>query len=105
MIGDYPVDVKALRFQVSLSTTFVWNGLFETSLADGAEYALCVHDDTEFYPLSGRYWTDVLVGSLADNALWPNFGVAGPLDMRNPKLITHMFVHKTHMEIFGSLYP
>ena len=63
---------------MSLSTTFVWNGLYDAALDDGADYALCVHDDTEFYPLSGKYWTDVLVGSLANNALWTNFGVSPP---------------------------
>jgi len=105
MIGDYPVAVKALRFPVSLSTTYVWNGLFDTAMGDGADYFMACHDDTEFYPLSGKYWTDVLVDSLAKNALWPNFGVAGPLDMRNPKLISHPFVHKTHKDIFKSLYP
>jgi hypothetical protein len=94
-----------VRFPVSLSTTYVWNGLFDIAMADGADYFLTVHDDTEFYPLSGKYWSEVLVGSLANNALWPNFGVAGPLDMRNPKTISHMFVHKTHRDIFTTLYP
>jgi len=37
--------------------------------------------------------------------LWPNLGVAGPLDMRSPKVMTHMFVHRSHYTIFGSLYP
>lgn len=51
-----------LRFPVSLSTTYVWNGLFDTAMGDGADYFMACHDDTEFYPLSGKYWTDVLVG-------------------------------------------
>eukprot|EP00854_Cymbomonas_tetramitiformis_P011156 gene11156-13181_t len=85
MIGTYPVAIKVLRFGVSLSTTYVWNGLFTAAMEDGAQYFLACHDDTEFYPTAGRYWSDVLVESLVDNALHTNFGVAAPLDMRSPK--------------------
>jgi hypothetical protein len=46
-----------------------------------------------------------MAASLAENALWSNLGVAGPLDMRSPKVMTHMLVHRSHHAIFGSLYP
>eukprot|EP00899_Mesostigma_viride_P017193 jgi/Mesvir1/25475/Mv01739-RA.1 len=105
MVGDYPVQLKTLRFPVSKSTTFVWNGLFKVAYNDGADYFIAVHDDSEFYPAPGRYWSDVLVNSLMSNVLKRNFGVAGPLDMRNPNMVTHCFVHRSHMEIFGSLFP
>ena len=29
MVGEYPVVIELVRFNVSLSTTYVWNGLFE----------------------------------------------------------------------------
>lgn len=106
MIGDYPLTIQMLRFPVTLSTTFVWNGLFRHALEeDVADYFLALHDDTEFYPSSGRYWSDVMTESLMKNAIQPNFGVSAPLDMRNPKGVTHALVHRVHYEIFGNLFP
>jgi hypothetical protein len=81
-----PWRLAQVRFPVAHSTTLVWNGLFDQAMHDGAAYFLTCHDDTEFYPMTGKYWSDVLVASLAENVLWPNLGVAGPLDMRNPKV-------------------
>jgi|AntAceMinimDraft_12_1070368.scaffolds.fasta_scaffold511540_1 hypothetical protein len=40
-----------------------------------------------------------MVQSLHNNILAPNFGVASPLDMRDPKVVTHAFVHRTHHEV------
>lgn len=106
MVGEYPVAIELVRFNVSLSTTYVWNGLFELAMRDGeADYFMTCHDDTEFYPSQGSYWSDVMVQSLRQNILARNFGVASPLDMRDPKGVTHAFVHRTHYEVFGELFP
>jgi hypothetical protein len=105
MVGEYPVMVKLVRFNVSLSTTYIWNGLFRSAMADGADYFMNVHDDTEFYPSQGGYWSDIVVQSLQQNILAQNFGVASPLDMRDPKVVTHAFVHRTHYEVFGEMFP
>ena len=48
---------------------------------------------------------DILRASLFNNVLRKNFGVAGPLDMRSPKMISHGLVHvATHGSIFGGKY-
>jgi hypothetical protein len=57
------VCVRQMKFPVTHSTTLVWNGLFEQAMTDGASYFLTCHDDTEFYPMTGKYWSDVLVGA------------------------------------------
>jgi hypothetical protein len=50
------------------------------------------------------------VNSLSNNPLKKNFGVTGPLDInlkrhRDITILTQSFVHRTHYEIFGFLYP
>jgi hypothetical protein len=57
------VCVRQMKFPVAHSTTLVWNGLIEQAMTDGASYFLTCHDDTEFYPMTGKYWSDVLVGA------------------------------------------
>jgi len=105
LVGEYPLEIKLLRFNVSLSTTYVWNGLLKKAMDEGADYFFACHDDTEFYPSQGSYWSDVMVASLRDNVLGQNFGVASPLDMRDPTVVTHAFVHRTHYDVFGELFP
>lgn len=62
----------------------------DIAMQDGNDYFMAAHDDTEFYPsANSKAWADVLVAALAGNGLHQNFGVAGPLDMRSPKMISH----------------
>ena len=35
----------------------------------------------------------------------PAFGVAGPLDTGEPGVLTHPLVHRTHLDVFGYLFP
>ena len=35
----------------------------------------------------------------------PNFGVTGPSDENNDRIFTHSFTHRTHVEVFGHLFP
>ena len=106
LIGDYPVTIKVVRFHVSLSTTYVWNGLFDRAIdVEKCDYFMTVHDDSEFYPSQGQYWADILINSLLNNNLAKNFGVASPEDVRDARKITHAFVHRTHRDVFGALYP
>ena len=76
------VCVRQMKFPVAHSTTLVWNGLFEQAMTDGASYFLTCHDDTEFYPMTGKYWSDVLVGasrqSSAPHLRVPQFCVGFP---------------------------
>ena len=52
LIGDYPVTIKLVRFHVSLSTTYVWNGLFDRAIdVEKCDYFMTVHDDSNFIPI------------------------------------------------------
>jgi hypothetical protein len=61
-----------------------------------------VNDDTIIVTPN---WATKLVHTLASNPSIPNFGVTGPSDTNNGKIFTHSFVHRTHMEVFGHLFP
>ena len=45
------------------------------------------------------------VKALENSELAPNLGVAGPLDTTNERILTHAFVHRTHVEIFDAFFP
>jgi hypothetical protein len=61
-----------------------------------------VNDDTI---IKTPNWAPQLVNTLASNPSIPNFGVTGPSDTNNGKIFTHSFVHRTHFEVFGHLFP
>ena len=73
-----------------------------TAVVDGAEYLYQVNDDTH---MDSKGWAPMLVAKLRENAYMPNLGVTGPMDTNNHKIFTHVFVHRTHFEIFGYLFP
>lgn len=66
-----------------------------------------VNDDLE---LTTAGWATVLTGMLRSNPLLPNFGVAAGVgyeaeEARNATHGNFPMVHRTHLEIFGGLYP
>ena len=61
-----------------------------------------MNDDTY---MDSKGWAPVLVAKLRENAYMPNLGVTGPRDTVMPRIFTHVFVHRTHFEIFGYLFP
>ena len=66
---------------------------------DGAQYFYRVNDDTEFL----SHWPQLFVETL--QSLSTPYGVVGPLcNQGNEKILTHDFVHRTHMEIFEMNY-
>eukprot|EP00605_Chrysophyceae_sp_TOSAG23-4_P002886 GSChrysophyteH1.ASY1.ANO1.3181.1 assembled CDS len=69
---------------------------------DKFDYFYQVNDDTV---IETPNWPSAMVGALAGNPFLPNFGVTGPLDTNNDKIFTHSFVHRTHIEVFGFLFP
>lgn len=79
----------------------MFNFLSASAVADGADYLYRVNDDTE---LMGP-WAGGLVGYL--QSLRPrNVGVAGPTCMQgNRAILTHDFVHRTHVLLHGLHYP
>ena len=65
----------------------------------GADYFYRLNDDTE---IAGK-WPTKFVGAL--NSLPAPFGVVGPhCKQGNTGILTHDFVHRTHMEIFSMNY-
>ena len=81
---------------------WVWNMLSRQAFEDGASYFFQLNDDSRILT---RCWATMLAATLATDERQPNFGVVGPRDMNNDKLLTHAMVHRTHMDIFGKLYP
>lgn len=84
-----------------------WNILFETAYKDGYDYFFQVGDDVAMITPN---WTSRFINTLKKNA---NFGVTGPSDdvifkWRGERglhqVIENAFVHKTHYEIFGTLF-
>ena len=67
--------------------------------AAGANYFYRINDDTELI----KHWPRAFVNSL--ESLSSPFGVVGPFcDQGNKMILTHDFVHRTHMEIFEMNY-
>jgi hypothetical protein len=61
-----------------------------------------VNDDTI---LESPNWAPKLIATLRDNRFVANFGVTGPVDTNNDKIFTHSFTHRTHVDVFGTLFP
>ena len=101
MIKGYPITLHLVKFPYSKGwVTFLWNGLFVQAISEGADYFYQVNDDVE---LIDAGWATAFTNKLHG---WGNFGVVGPRDSRwGHLLLTQAFVHKTHYEIFGRLYP
>ncbi|MDP1603027.1 MAG: hypothetical protein Q8M03_07150, partial [Legionella sp.] len=69
--------------------------------ADGADYFFRINDDTE---LKNHFTSKFIATLLSFNP--PNLGVVGPLCRQgNTAILTHDFVHSTHIDIFGYYYP
>ena len=69
---------------------------------DNMPFFYRVNDDTIFETAN---WTEAFVRTLKGNQP-PNIGVVGPNHRNgNMKGLTYDFVHRSHMDIFGSYYP
>ncbi|KAJ8598651.1 hypothetical protein CTAYLR_003043 [Chrysophaeum taylorii] len=78
------------------------SGLARRAVSDGADYVYQLNDDTI---LVSKDWLEILVESLRASPLAPNLGVAGPLDTNNERILTHAFVHRTHLDVFDAMFP
>lgn len=78
------------------------HGPFHTAFIDHSLTSPQVNDDTI---ITSPNWAPRMIATLASNPAIPNFGVTGPSDSNNEKIFTHAFVHRTHMEVFGHLFP
>jgi len=103
-------DVLANRLSVSLmhfehlegAPTQVVSQLVLKAYSQGYDYFYQVNDDTTIVT---ENWAPAFIRALAGNPFIPNFGVTGPIDQNNDLIFTHAFVHRTHIEVFGHLFP
>lgn len=78
-----------------------FNEMAYTAYLENATYFCRVNDDTQF---KSKKWISEAVATLQAYDP-PNIGVTGPkCDQGNTNILTHDFVHRHHMEIFGGLY-
>ena len=99
-----PVRVVAVRYSGADvgAPCWVWNKLFAracTARPDSYFYQL--NDDLH---LSTPGWAPRFVEALRSSTP-PNFGIAGPLDLNNERLMTQSFAHCTHYRALGTYYP
>lgn len=79
----------------------VMNRLSKLAHVSGCDYIYRINDDTEFI----TPWTTAFVAALAAFSP-PNIGVVGPVCHEgNTDILTHDFVHRSHLDIFGTHYP
>ena len=83
----------------------VFNFVAASAVDDGADYIFRVNDDTEIATVG---WAAKMTNALAQFAP-TNLGVVGPSGQHDASasrlMITHDFVHKTHLRIFETYYP
>jgi hypothetical protein len=100
---EHHLTLKLMHFDhLNGAPTQVVSQLITTAYGDNFDYFYQVNDDTQ---IISPNWAPKLVEILATNPLVANFGVTGPLDSHNEKIFTHAFVHRTHIEIFGHMFP
>jgi hypothetical protein len=79
----------------------VMNALSRGAYEDGCEFMYRINDDTEFL----TPWTSEFVRALGSFRP-PNRGVVGPTCREgNTAILTHDFVHRGHLDLFGTHYP
>jgi len=78
-----------------------FNDILKVAKDADADYLVRVNDDSEFLT---NNWTTFAVQTLASYSP-PNVGVVGPTCRQgNTRILTHDFVHRTHMNIFKDEY-
>lgn len=79
----------------------IMNYLSQTAYSENCDFLYRINDDTEFL----TPWTTPFIQTLASFQP-PYTGVVGPTcHQGNPTILTHDFVHKSHLEIFEFHYP
>ncbi len=102
-ILDKQLTLKLMHFDhLEGAPTQIVSQLMLTGYVDSFDYFYQVNDDTL---IETPNWPPKLIEALAANPKIPNFGVTGPLDTNNDKIFTHSFVHRTHIEVFGHMFP
>ena len=78
-----------------------FNFMMAAAAEDGADYLYRINDDTQFVSA----WLPDAIAALRGLSP-PNVGVVGPTCHEgNTRILTHDFVHRTHLQIFEHYYP
>jgi len=85
----------------------VFNAMLREAYHAGADFFYRLNDDTELTSVNTvnreDKWTKAFIKEL--RSMGPPFGVIGPdFAKGNTKILTHDFVHRTHMDIFSAVY-
>ena len=70
-----------------------------SSIGGAIDYFYQTNDDIEFLTAC---WAEDFITALENSNVAPNFGLVGPLDSNNERILTQSFVHRTHLEVFGA---
>ncbi len=97
-----PISFISVPKQPSRPFRIPFNEVCKASYEYGADFIARVNDDSEFISPG---WITKAVNRLSQyNPPW--VGVVGPTCRQgNTKILTHDFVHRTHIDIFDNYYP
>ncbi len=100
--GNSSYSIHLVRCNYSGHPAWAQNDAMMDAYLDDVDYYYRVNDDTI---MQTARWTEKFINALT-NFTPPNIGVVGPKHIGgNGLILTHDFVHKTHMDIFGFYYP
>jgi hypothetical protein len=79
----------------------IMNALSQEAYSDGCDFMYRINDDTELL----TPWTSAFIRAL--ESFTPSYmGVVGPTCQEgNTAILTHDFVHRGHLDLFGTHYP
>ena len=96
------IEFNLLKCNYSGRPAWAQNDAMMAAYRDGLDFLYRVNDDTIMITSN---WTQILIGKLKE-MVPPLVGVVGPTHLGgNEKIMTHDFVHRTHIDIFGYYYP
>ena len=96
------VELQMVLCNYSGRVAWAQNDALMAAYRDNFAYYYMLNDDTK---ILSQHWTEALVNNLAQRK-WPNFGVTGPRHFGDDRCVmTHNFVHKTHIDLFSFFYP
>ncbi|CAM9646875.1 unnamed protein product [Pylaiella littoralis] len=103
LVPNKGLRLKTKAYQgMQHAPSFVVSALIKDAYEDGCEYFYQINDDTL---INTPGWAHVFTETLRTNPLGRNVGVTGPADTNNDRILTHAFVHRTHIDIFGRFFP
>jgi len=100
--SGFNVTLHLVECAHSGNPAWAQNDAMMEAYMDNIAYYYRVNDDTV---METPGWTERLIEQLMRNSP-PNVGVSGPwFRDGNTAILTHDFVHRTHIDIFGFYYP